>query len=368
MFERSTKLVGLVGILVTALFLTTGVAGAKNAETSKDKETKTSKQEVTPEGAAKAGSWLEEVRGKPGGTGSRTRSLDRRTRNLQRNLEDQREDEKDSRGRLEESAKSAYRGKDLEGVTLMLEGLINGDGTKLGATLGGSEARALTRGRDSIRFRQDSQQALEDTTRKLDQKKKQRARIEESRRREAPLETRIAELEAADQAGAITMPPASGSGGPVTSERELEIAQEDIVVRPVEPIPYERYVQIYKASAKRYGFTKDWYVLAAVGKIESDHGANMGPSSAGAMGPMQFLPSTWSAYGVDGNKDGVANIMDPEDAIPSAAAYLKDGGAPEDWDAALYVYNRSSEYVREVLDMAEGYRELAEDDKVEPYV
>lgn len=367
MFGRSTKLVGVVGVLVTALLLTTGVAGAKNTETSKDKVVKTTKQEVAPGGATKAGSRLEEARSKPGGTGSRTQSLDRETRNLQRNLENRREAEKDSRGRLEESTKSAYKGKDLEGVTLMLEGFINGDGTKLGATLGGSKARALTRGRDSILFRRDSRQALEDTTRQLDQKKKQRTRIEESRRREAPLEARIAELEAADQAGAITMPPAS-SGGPVTSERELEIAQEDIVARPVEPIPHERYVQIYKASAKRYGFTKDWYVLAAVGKIESDHGANMGPSSAGAMGPMQFLPSTWSAYGVDGNKDGVANIMDPEDAIPSAAAYLKDGGAPEDWDAALYVYNHSGRYVREVLDVAEGYRELVEDDKVEPYV
>ena len=140
------------------------------------------------------------------------------------------------------------------------------------------------------------------------------------------------------------------------------------MVRPVEPIPYERFVQIYKAAAKRYGFAKDWYVLAAVGKVESNHGQNMGPSSAGAMGPMQFLPSTWREYGVDGNGDGEANIMDPEDAIPAAADYLEASGAPEDWYAALYTYNRAGWYVREVLGVAEGYRRLAKDDRVEPYV
>jgi soluble lytic murein transglycosylase-like protein len=97
----------------------------------------------------------------------------------------------------------------------------------------------------------------------------------------------------------------------VSVEQELEIA-EDIMARPAQPIPYKRYVQIYRAGAKRYGFAEDWYVLAAVGSAESNHGENMGPSSAGAMGPMQFLPSTWEQYGLDGNRDGEANIMDPE--------------------------------------------------------
>ena len=153
----------------------------------------------------------------------------------------------------------------------------------------------------------------------------------------------------------------------MTVEQELEIA-EDIMARPVEPIPYKRYVQIYKAAAKRYGFAEDWYVLAAVGRAESNHGENMGPSSAGAMGPMQFLPSTWKQYGLDGNGDGEANIMDPEDAIPAAASYLEVGGAPEDWYAALYTYNHAGWYVREVLGIAESYRRQAGDEGVEPYV
>lgn len=68
---------------------------------------------------------------------------------------------------------------------------------------------------------------------------------------------------------------------------------------------------------------------------ESNQEENMGPSNAGAMGAMQFLPSTWQQFGVDGNQDGAANIMHPEDAIPAAASYLKYGGAPEDFSAAL---------------------------------
>ena len=86
------------------------------------------------------------------------------------------------------------------------------------------------------------------------------------------------------------------------------------------------------------------------------------------MGPMQFLPSTWAQYGVDGNGDGEANILDPEDAIPAAASYLASGGAPDDWYGALYTYNHSGSYVREVLRIGESYRRQASDDKVEPYV
>ena len=260
----------------------------------------------------------------------------------------------------------------------VLEGGV-GETTELGS-----------RGRSSIRSHGDPQRELDETLRQLVQKKEgygeskeaQRTQTEELRHKagledsagrlsmsKERMEVRIAQLRAEARAGLLKRPPASrsGSGGAAMRERELEIAQSDIVARPVGPIPYERYVQIYKASAKRYGFTKDWYVLAAVGKVESNHGENMGPSSAGAMGPMQFLPSTWKEYGVDGNRDGVANIMDPEDAIPAAAAYLKVGGAPKDWYAALYTYNRAGWYVREVLSVAESYRRLAKDDEIEPY-
>jgi membrane-bound lytic murein transglycosylase B len=105
-----------------------------------------------------------------------------------------------------------------------------------------------------------------------------------------------------------------------------------------------------------------------VGKVESNHGENMGPSSAGAMGPMQFLPSTWETAGVDGDGDGVANIMDPRDAIPASARYLRSGGAPRDWYRALFTYNHADWYVVKVLGVAEGYRRLANDNTVGPYI
>ena len=283
--------------------------------------------------------------------------------------------------------RAAYKGEDLAGASFVFDSLLSGDSTRLNTVLDGSIARILFRGRSSVEFHQDSQQALENTNRQLRQKKsryeellkKQRERAEELRGREAKLkvafgtlsskkkhmEERIADLEAADEAGEFTLPPASGSGGLMAPDQEFQSAQEEIVAVPVEDIPYERYVQIYKAAAKRYRFAEDWYVLAAVGKVESDHGQNMGPSSAGAMGPMQFLPSTWAQYGLDGNGDGEANIMDPEDAIPAAASYLVTGGAPDDWYAALYTYNRAGWYVRNVLRVAEAYRQQACDNELE---
>ncbi|MGI8858890.1 MAG: lytic transglycosylase domain-containing protein [Rubrobacteraceae bacterium] len=151
-------------------------------------------------------------------------------------------------------------------------------------------------------------------------------------------------------------------------ETENEVAQEDIFVQPLEHVSRATYLSLYQKAARDYGFARDWYILAAVGKVESNHGENMGPSSAGAMGPMQFLPSTWESSGVDGNGDGKANIMDPRDAIPAAAGYLRDGGAPDDWYAALYSYNHADWYVKEVLAVAETYRKAAKDDRVGPYV
>jgi hypothetical protein len=115
-----------------------------------------------------------------------------------------------------------------------------------------------------------------------------------------------------------------------------------------------RYLILYRAAGRRFGL--DWAVLAAIGFTESGHGANMGPSSAGALGPMQFMPATWAAYGVDANNDGRRDIMDPEDAIPGAANYLRASGAPADWWRALFAYNHADWYVQQVLDQAERYR------------
>lgn len=188
----------------------------------------------------------------------------------------------------------------------------------------------------------------------------------EARTVESPeIRTRVRELRERAKAGDLR--PAATSYGKERRSRELRIARQDIVSQPVDELSLKRYKKLYEEAAEEYGFGEDWYVLAAVGKVESDHGQNMGPSSAGALGPMQFMPSTWESYGLDANKDGRANIMDPEDAIPAAARYLKAGGAPDDWYEALFTYNHAGWYVEKVLKVAEKYRQAAGDEEVGPY-
>lgn len=118
------------------------------------------------------------------------------------------------------------------------------------------------------------------------------------------------------------------------------------------------YLALYQsAAATCQGLP--WPVLAAIGQVESGHGTNTGPSSAGAMGPMQFLPSTFAAYAVDGDGDGVADIWNPADAIFSAARYLcanGAGGGPRALYNALYRYNPADWYVQLVMGVA---RQLA---------
>jgi hypothetical protein len=118
------------------------------------------------------------------------------------------------------------------------------------------------------------------------------------------------------------------------------------------------YRQLYQLSA-RYCPGLSWTVLAAIGQVESGHGRNVGPSAAGALGPMQFLPSTWAWAGVDGDGDGRADIMSPYDAVPAAALYLCRAGAGRGGAslyAAIFSYNHADWYVREVLALAARYR------------
>jgi len=117
------------------------------------------------------------------------------------------------------------------------------------------------------------------------------------------------------------------------------------------------YLRLYRdAAATCRGLP--WTVLAAIGTVETGNGANTATSSKGAMGPMQFLPSTFAAYAVDADGDGVANIQDPADAIYSAARYLCAWGAGlggQSLYAAIFAYNHADWYVREVIQLAVAY-------------
>ncbi|MBC6465017.1 lytic transglycosylase domain-containing protein [Actinomadura alba] len=117
------------------------------------------------------------------------------------------------------------------------------------------------------------------------------------------------------------------------------------------------YLDLYRQAAKSCPGLS-WTVLAAIGQIESAHGRNAGRSSAGALGPMQFMPATWRAYGVDGDGDRRADIMNPYDAVPSAAKYLCASGAGRGGQSlydAVFAYNHAHWYVRDVLELAKAY-------------
>jgi hypothetical protein len=118
------------------------------------------------------------------------------------------------------------------------------------------------------------------------------------------------------------------------------------------------YLNLFKASAATYCPGMSWTVLAAIGQIESGDGANNGPSSAGALGPMQFMPATWAEWGINGfGSAGPPDIMDPLDAVPSAARMLCAAGAgdPASLAQAIFAYNHATWYVAEVLALASEY-------------
>jgi membrane-bound lytic murein transglycosylase B len=113
---------------------------------------------------------------------------------------------------------------------------------------------------------------------------------------------------------------------------------------------------IYQQASDAYGLGPQGPgVLAAINGIESGFGTNLGPSSAGAVGWMQFMPSTWAIYGVDANGDGQADPNNPQDAIFAAARYLQAAGMPADTPGAIFAYNHADWYVADVLANAGCY-------------
>jgi soluble lytic murein transglycosylase-like protein len=112
--------------------------------------------------------------------------------------------------------------------------------------------------------------------------------------------------------------------------------------------PSDTLATYYQESAAHYQI--DWTFLASINFIESDFGRVNGPSSAGALGPMQFMPATWVAYGSGGD------VNNPRDAIDAAARYLFLSGARRNMDNALYAYNHDWDYVRAVNYYADAIR------------
>jgi soluble lytic murein transglycosylase-like protein len=110
------------------------------------------------------------------------------------------------------------------------------------------------------------------------------------------------------------------------------------------PEPADALLGYFREAEERFGVR--WELLAAVMLVETRMGRVASRSSAGAQGPMQFLPATWEVYGLGGD------IRDPHDAILGAANYLHESGAPDDERAALYTYNPVKAYVTAVSQYA----------------
>ena len=104
---------------------------------------------------------------------------------------------------------------------------------------------------------------------------------------------------------------------------------------------------IYQAAGNQYGIP--WEVLAAINEIETDYGRNLSVSTAGAVGWMQFLPSTWKRWGVDANSDGKKDPYNPADAIFAAARYLNAAGGGKHIRQAIFAYNHAAWYVDSVM-------------------
>ena len=118
--------------------------------------------------------------------------------------------------------------------------------------------------------------------------------------------------------------------------------------RIVEPAPLDELLRYYREAEAEFGV--HWSYLAAIHLVETRMGRIRGVSSAGAQGPMQFMPGTWAAY-------GEGDVNSNRDAIRAAARYLRANRAPADMPNALFRYNNSQPYVRAVTAYAEVMRE-----------
>jgi cell wall-associated NlpC family hydrolase len=167
----------------------------------------------------------------------------------------------------------------------------------------------------------------------------------------------------------------AGAVGGITGQEAAACTTQPAASTTASIIP-ARYLADYKKAGAEYGIP--WTVLAGIGTVESDNGQSTAPgvhsgtNPDGAAGPMQFgvtgtAGDTWGGapihaaaqhtggYGTDGDHDGIVDVYDPGDAIPSAASFLQAHGAPASMQTAIFAYNHSAAYVTDVLAWAARY-------------
>ena len=133
----------------------------------------------------------------------------------------------------------------------------------------------------------------------------------------------------------------------INARRELRAMAEPRDTLPawriISPAPAEELLGYYRDAEAATGVP--WNYLAAINLIETRFGSIAGVSTAGAQGPMQFMPPTWAAY-------GQGDVTAPRDAIPAAGRYLAANGFAANPDRAIFAYNNDTRYVRAVNDYA----------------
>jgi membrane-bound lytic murein transglycosylase B len=151
----------------------------------------------------------------------------------------------------------------------------------------------------------------------------------------------------------LLQPPAQAAPAPKPTTHQVAPSRTAVVDIPA------GYLRLYRRAGARYRLP--WPVLAAVGKVESDHGrarlpgVRSGSNWAGACGPMQLGCVPGSKAGNAWARYGHGTPHDPAAAIPAAARYLVDHGARRNLDRALFAYNHSWVYVARVKQLARRY-------------
>ncbi len=144
----------------------------------------------------------------------------------------------------------------------------------------------------------------------------------------------------------VALPPqlAAGAAGALAAELASSAASAQALSFYRIPL---FLLPIYQTASLQYGVP--WQILAAINEIETNYGTDQSVSTAGAVGWMQFMPATWTSYGVDAFRAGYADPYNPVDAIFAAARYLRAAGVEQNLRTAILAYNHSEEYADSVL-------------------
>jgi hypothetical protein len=226
---------------------------------------------------------------------------------------------------------------------------VERDAAQSGAVAAARAAAAVAAARDAVRHQVAAEQSVAAIANRLAALQAHQQQLV------TQAQTEVRRLKAQEEARAVAAQLAALAAQRATILQSTATGAANLQILPPPP----QFLRLYKAGATTCSGLS-WTVLAAIGQVESGHGRDLGPSSAGALGPMQFLPSTFAEYGVDVDEVDAPDIMDPADAIYTAAAYLCVNGAGQGARGladAVFAYNHADWYVQMVLTLAHKYQQ-----------